>query len=58
MNGSEVRNVCKPLTSIVVDSLNNPLNVLENIESAVCQNVIESAISIKERGKKVLHLLK
>lgn len=48
----------KPLTSIVVESLNNLLNVLENVESAVCQNVIKSAISIKERGKKVLYLLK
>lgn len=47
-----VRNVCKPLDSIVVDSLNNLLNVLEKLESVVCQNVIIAIISKEERGRK------
>lgn len=48
-NGSEARNVCKPFASIVVDFLCNLLNVLE---SAVCQNVINVTISIKERARR------
>lgn len=48
-NGSEARNVCKPFASIVVDSLCNLLNVLESV---VCQNVINVTISIKERARK------
>lgn len=40
------------LSPLLLPILSNLLNALENIESAVCQNVINVTISVKERGRK------